>query len=447
MGPFNRPEKGSRNMEQRQIVSFSSRETRFVGLALLGLALAAPLLARAAASGNTYTEVTGDGQCPYGTSLPGPSDMRTDTYDICGAMGTFDIARIANGGSISGRGYNCSVAGKDPRTLGNTICKSTPLRDQNQLAPHGSPKIVRAAIPGYSDNFPANQSCPTDTYTVPADVYYVRITAVGGAGVGGDSVNVVNNIVAIGGFVAGKDMSAPRSISSWADINGGNGGRGAAVYAYYAVKPGQVLYIVAGMPGQVGMKSGRGIYSSGFPGGGYGFHPGGGYSMVTTVRPNRTQDPNVCYADQGSILVIAGGGGGGGLPGGSGSGGDGGDAGLLNANAGGGGDGGGFKSGGGGGGATPGRGGGVGSHPGCGSEDRSDGGYLTGSVNGGYGGAGGGGLYGGGGGGGGDCFFNTGHGGGGGGSSYVSPAALFPYSQIDKSNDAKVMIQPLRKIR
>jgi hypothetical protein len=29
----------------------------------------------------------------------------------------------------------------------------------------------------------------------------------------------------------------------------------------------------------------------------------------------------------------------------------------------------------------------------------------------------------------------------------VSPAALFPYSQIDKSNDAKVVIQPLRKLR
>jgi hypothetical protein len=313
------------------------------------------------------------------------------------------------------------------------------------IQPYGTAKTVRAAIPGYAgDKFPGNQPCPTDQFVVPADVHYVRITAAGGAGVGGDSQNVVNNIVGIAGFVAGSDMSAPSSITSWANISGGSGGRGATVTATFAVTPGQTLYLVAGMPGQVGMKSSRGIYSSGFPGGGYGFDPGGGYSMVTTTKPTRNNDPNVCFVDKGGILVIAGGGGGGGLSAGAGFGGSGGDAGLLNSNAKAGGSGGGALSGGGGGGGTQTGGGGVGSHPGCGSEARYDGGYLWGSFNGGYGGAGGGGLYGGGAGGSGDCFLNTGHGGGGGGSSYVIGTAITPSSAIDTANDAKVVIQPLK---
>lgn len=312
------------------------------------------------------------------------------------------------------------------------------------MKPSGPSKTVRAAIPGYSTNFPANQPCPTDTYVVPAGVSYVKITAVGGAGVGGDSTNVVNNIVGIAGFVGGKNLSAPSSMTSWADITGGSGGRGANVSATFAVTPGQTLYLVAGMPGQIGMKSSRGIYSSGFPGGGYGFHPGGGYSMVTTVRPTRTNDPNVCWADKSAILVIAGGGGGGGLPAGAGFGGSGGDAGMVNANANSGGSGGGALSGGGGGGGTQTGGGGVGSHPGCGSEKRYAGGYLWGSLSEGYGGSGGGGLYGGGAGGGGDCFLNTGHGGGGGGSSYVSASGINARSTVDTAYDAKVDIQPLK---
>jgi hypothetical protein len=321
---------------------------------------------------------------------------------------------------------------------------SPPNPAVSNMQPFGTAKTVRAGIPGYDPNFPANQPCPTDSYTVPAGVNYVKINAVGGAGVGGDSTNVVNNIVGIAGFVGGKDLSAPSSIVSWANITGGSGGRGANVSAVYKVTPGQVLYLVAGMPGQIGMKSSRGVYSSGFPGGGYGYHPGGGYSMVTTVKPNRVQDSNVCNADKGAILIIAGGGGGGALPAGAGFGGSGGDGGMLNTNAGSGGAGGGALSGGGGGGGSQTGGGGVGSHPGCGSEARYAGGYLWGSLNRGYGGSGGGGLYGGGAGGGGDCFLNTGHGGGGGGSSYVSSAGLNARSTVDTANDAKVVIQPMK---
>src|SRR6185503_5096460 len=105
------------------------------------------------------------------------------------------------------------------------------------LQPSGAAKTVRAGIPGYDVNFPKNVPCPTDTYTVPAGISYVKITAVGGAGVGGDSTNVVNNIVGIAGFVGGKDLSAPSSMTSWSDITGGSGGRGASVDAVFKVTP------------------------------------------------------------------------------------------------------------------------------------------------------------------------------------------------------------------
>ncbi len=354
---------------------------------------------------------------------------------------------------MQGDGNLCSYRGTGPGdNKGYQWCSgataqvtwSPPNASISALQPFGTAKTVRSGIPGYDTSFPKNQPCPNDSYTVPAGVSYVKITAVGGAGVGGDSTNVVNNIVATGGLVVGKDLSAPSSTVSWADITGGSGGHGANVSAVYPVTAGQVLYIVAGMPGQVGMKSSRGIYSAGFPGGGYGFHPGGGYSMVTTQKPAHTTDPNICNVDKGAILIIAGGGGGGGLPAGAGFGGSGGDGGMLNTSAGSGGSGGGGLSGGGGGGGSQTGGGGVGSHPGCGSELRASGAYLWGSMNEGYGGSGGGGLYGGGGGGSGDCFLNTGHGGGGGGSSYVSSVALNARSTVDTAYDAKVVIQPVK---
>jgi hypothetical protein len=399
------------------------------------------------ANGQYYVTQQGDGNlCVYKGS--GPNDSKG--YHWCnmktGAGGQFFTI-------VQGDGNLCTYRGTGPSdNRGGQWCSgatsavswSPPNAAIAAMQPTGTPKVVKSTTPGYDPNFPKNQPCPTDVYTVPAGINYVKITAIGGGGVGGDSTNVVQNIVGIAGLVGGSSANAPSSLVGWAAITGGNGGRGANVSAVYRVTPGQQLYIVAGMSGHQGLKSGRGIYSAGYPGGGYGFHPAGGYSLVSTSKPARTADPNVCAADKASVLMVAGGGGGGGLPAGAGFGGSGGDAGMINVAANAGGDGGGYHSGGGGGGGSQSGGGYVGSHPGCGSEMRSAGDYLRGSVSGGYGGPGGGGLYGGGGGGGGDCFFNTGHAGGGGGSSYVSPAALNARSSVDTTMGAQVQIQPVK---
>ena len=148
---------------------------------------------------------------------------------------------------MQGDGNLCSYRGTGPGdNKGYQWCSgataqvtwSPPNASISALQPFGTAKTVRSGIPGYDTSFPKNQPCPNDSYTVPAGVSYVKITAVGGAGVGGDSTNVVNNIVATGGLVVGKDLSAPSSTVSWADITGGSGGHGANVSAVYPVTAG-----------------------------------------------------------------------------------------------------------------------------------------------------------------------------------------------------------------
>ena len=312
------------------------------------------------------------------------------------------------------------------------------------LVATGTPKSWKGGV-GRSDNYPANMPCPTDTYTVPAGVSFVQITATGGTGRNGDSQNVIGNLGLAGSTAT--DNSDPGVAPGFANVNPGHGGRGAIVQAIFQVTPGQRLYVTTGVNGDDNYKnSGRWGEGGSFPGGGSGQTPGGGYSMVSVQPPVRQNpnDPNYCWIQPENILVVAGGGGGAGMAGGAGGGGTGGDAGLPGQWAVAGGSGGGALSGGGGGGGGQSTGGGVGSHPGCGSEGRWGGSYLRGSDNTGDGGAGGGGYYGGGGGGGGDCMLETGPGGGGGGSSYVSPLTLHVTAGIDTNANPGVVIQPLK---
>ena len=297
-----------------------------------------------------------------------------------------------------------------------------------------------------SGNYPANMPCPSVTYTVPADISYVQITATGGAARDGGGENVVSNLGATGATATDHGDSSPVS-PGFASISGGSGGRGATVTGTFRVTPGQALYVVTGTNGSDSYQN-TGLWgqTGTFPGGGAGETPGGGFSMVSLELPARTlpNDPNYCYVRPAALLVVAGGGGGAGGAGGAGSGGTGGDAGLVGQAAGSGGSGGGGLSGGGAGGGTQTAGGAVGSHPGCGSEARYNGSYLRGSDNDGAGGSGGGGYYGGGAGGGGDCILETGNGGGGGGSSYAAPTAMSVSSSIDTTRGPSVVIQPMK---
>ncbi len=213
------------------------------------------------------------------------------------------------------------------------------------------------------------------TYTVPATVTSLTVTAVGGNGGSGIA------------FPSGMMTAVP-------------GGKGRVVTSILAVTPGEVLQINVGGAGNTG--SGFGLGGGGFNGGGRAFNAGGGGGGASDVR--RTP---FAAADR---VVVAGGGGGGAS--GDALGGAGGDAGSN-----------GFNSLG----STPGNGGiagagGAGGTGGASPNACCSGGSDGGATNGGDGGggnlsgAGGGGGYGGGGGGSGGVSGSGGGGGGGGGS-------------------------------
>lgn len=239
------------------------------------------------------------------------------------------------------------------------------------------------------------------TYTVPAGVTEVNITAVGAQG-GGGCMTV-------------------------------RGGRGGQISADFAVTPGENLYVeVGGRGGLVpgicqygGTTAGRNGGGTGGPIGGGG---GGGASDVRTL-------PLAGSGTLSSRMIVAGGGGGGGTPA------LGGDAGSQGADGSGGLGGGAGTVSGPGAAGTP-----IGS--GCGRGNSTAGGLGTGGTGGGAntttkgGGGGGGGYYGGGGGG--ACIGQTTTGGGGGGgSSYVAPSAMNATAAVPTSQASSVTITPV----
>ena len=257
--------------------------------------------------------------------------------------------------------------------------------------------IVGLALPAITGAASASATVTTTTtfssagissFTVPAGVTSVTMTAIGAAG----------------GNVSG--FEGPMS-----------GGEGASVTSTLTVNPGEVLAVGVGAPGAAGNPSSSGSGGSGgggnagAPTGGLGGSAGGGgASVVSGLTPS---------AGFNALLVLAGGGGGGGVDANGGDAGATGSAGSLN------GAGGGGTSSAGGAGGVP-----YTAGP-CGGNGISDGnqGAFELGGNGGAGGApgggGGGGYYGGGGGSSSTCVWGgvTGRGGGG-GSSFVAQGSL-----------------------
>ncbi len=176
-------------------------------------------------------------------------------------------------------------------------------------------------------NSPANQHCPSGTYTVPAGTNLVRITAVGGVGMGGSDLSV----------------DPTGHISFLGTNGGGNGGQAARVSGILAVTPGQVLNVVVATDAAKPESATRILAppAGGWGGGGKAGNVGapvsgggGGASYVTTAAliddiaagtggkdiddPSATgckpatvwQNPDLDMSS--SMLIVAGGGGGGG---------------------------------------------------------------------------------------------------------------------------------------
>lgn len=72
-----------------------------------------------------------------------PTGFRHVTAEVAGAasallcplLGQWDIVRLANGGSMSGPGYDCTVFDSDTRALGGSLCTSADLDMGLPVAP------------------------------------------------------------------------------------------------------------------------------------------------------------------------------------------------------------------------------------------------------------------------------------------------------------------------
>jgi hypothetical protein len=96
------------------------------------------------------TKVVGDTACPSGYSLATPAEATANQAAVCGKLGTWDIVRLAGGGSMDGPGYGCGIRDADNRALGHTACVQLdfvkPLGDKPCPAGSGliSPQQARA---------------------------------------------------------------------------------------------------------------------------------------------------------------------------------------------------------------------------------------------------------------------------------------------------------------
>lgn len=90
------------------------------------LIAAASLACAAGASAQTaYTKATGEA-CPSGQRNVELWEVKKDAKAACAALAEWDIARLANGASLSGSGYQCGVKESDTRKLGHALCAKAP---------------------------------------------------------------------------------------------------------------------------------------------------------------------------------------------------------------------------------------------------------------------------------------------------------------------------------
>ena len=91
-------------------------------LLVLGLSFSISNYASARAD---FLRANGDSPCASGSFVT-VKEARQVTQTLCRQLNTWDIARLANGASLSGPGYGCEIKRKDDRKLGHSLCKRNP---------------------------------------------------------------------------------------------------------------------------------------------------------------------------------------------------------------------------------------------------------------------------------------------------------------------------------
>ena len=69
-----------------------------------------------------FTRGIGDNVCPSGYTVANSMVARANQSALCAQLGTWDIARLAGGGSMDGPGSGCTIRDVDTRGLGHTAC-------------------------------------------------------------------------------------------------------------------------------------------------------------------------------------------------------------------------------------------------------------------------------------------------------------------------------------
>ena len=89
--------------------------------------------------------------CPHGYTHVSYNDVKANPRRFCSKLAQWDIARLANGGSMDGAGYKCKFRPSDSRQLGHSLCKTKrkvrPNKAVNAIKVQGSscPKGYRHA--------------------------------------------------------------------------------------------------------------------------------------------------------------------------------------------------------------------------------------------------------------------------------------------------------------
>ncbi|WP_164001899.1 hypothetical protein [Pyxidicoccus caerfyrddinensis] len=71
--------------------------------------------------------IRGDTVCPLNEYLMPVAEARAHQEQLCAQLGTWDIVRLADGGSMAGPGYGCTVEDLDFRAMGTSLCTPRPL--------------------------------------------------------------------------------------------------------------------------------------------------------------------------------------------------------------------------------------------------------------------------------------------------------------------------------
>lgn len=77
----------------------------------------------ASALAGEVVAVTGDMPCPSGYTPVNPKEASANKNALCNLLGSWDIVRLENGGSMAGSGYGCAISTSDSRNLGHSLCK------------------------------------------------------------------------------------------------------------------------------------------------------------------------------------------------------------------------------------------------------------------------------------------------------------------------------------